>query len=725
MIALPWLLSNVRLSLALNPWLYALMAAFAVAAAYIVYRYTLPPVSRWRKTILWTLRAAALLLILLLLFEPLLSYLRRSSNPPVVALLVDRSASMATTSSVENRADILRRFLASSGLKELGKKSTLRIFAFADTTAEIPPDSLSSIQFTGIGSDLAGSWSAARKMLSTENLAAAILVTDGAYNLGENPARTAQESPVPIYAIGIGDTTSRRDAVVAELITNEITYAGSRVPIDIRVRAHGLDSRTSTVRLLGRNGAVLAQQNVRFTGDDAEISAALSFEAGESGDLRVTVTLDSVAGETLLDNNRRSAIIRVLENKARVLLFSGPSSPDLTILRQSLEADTSFEVSAFVEVGPGRYLRGQVEPSAEDLRRARLIVLSDFPTRVTSDALLRNISAAASDKRIPLLFMAGSHVAASRLATLSEVLPVQATRPTLAEDAVTVRAAASHPALAGRTPLPASWSELPPILGSVGNFTVQLPGQVVAKLSRETLGIDEDEPGIALWEAGPRRGAAFLAWGTSRWKLQLAGSQSASAFYDELMNRIRAWLVAPAEEQRVKIRTTKRLYSGGEGVRFTAQVYGADLQPRDDATIDLKAIAEGRSEVVPLRSRGNGRYEGELVPWTKGEYRYRGVAIAGADTLGSDDGLFAVEAFNVELLDTRARFDILRQVAAASRGAFVPAERADSLLSRLAFSERLQTTRKEISLWNEGPLLWIVIALLAFEWIIRKRSGML
>ena len=164
---------------------------------------------------------------------------------------------------------------------------------------------------------------------------------------------TAAESAVPIYAIGIGDTTLRRDAVVAELITNEITYAGSHIPIDVHLRAHGLPDRTSTVRLLGRNGTELARQNVQFTGDDAEVSTSLSFEAAEPGDMRVTVALDSVPGETLLDNNRRSVIIRVLENKSRVLLFSGPSGPDLTILRQSLEADTSFEVTAFVEVGSG------------------------------------------------------------------------------------------------------------------------------------------------------------------------------------------------------------------------------------------------------------------------------------------------------------------------------------------------------------------------------------
>jgi hypothetical protein len=84
-----------------------------------------------------------------------------------------------------------------------------------------------------------------------------------------------------------------------------------------------------------------------------------------------------------------------------------------------------------------------------------------------------------------------------------------------------------------------------------------------------------------------------------------------------------------------------------------------------------------------------------------------------------------VEPFNVELLDPRARFDVLRQVAQVSGGGFAPAAQADTLLSRLKFEPRVVVTRHEVSLWRQALLIWIIIALLAAEWILRKRSGML
>jgi hypothetical protein len=719
------LVADFRLTLANSIWWYLLVAAAAVVLAFGVYRYTLPPVSRTRRSLLWALRGVALLLLILLLFEPVLNYIRRSLKPPIIALLVDRSASMNVTDGTRSRADDLRMLVASSPLRSLGGRSTLRAFAFADTTTEVKLDSLKTMPLTGVGTDLSGNWERAEKVLATENLAAIVLLSDGAYNLGENPARAAAASPVPIYAIGLGDTTEHTDAVISEMLTNDVTYSGSKVPLDVHVRAHGLSGKTGVVHLYGGGATEITRQNIQFAGDDAELSVSLSFQAGEPGDMRVTAALDSVPGESRVDNNRRSVIVKVLERKSRVLLFAGAPSPDLTVLRQTLQADTTIEVRSFVEIGGGRLAQGIAYPAAEDIGNANLIVLVDAPTGNTPQSLLDQISSVVSDRRIPFLFLAGPHVVGPRLSALSSVLPVHSSKQSLTEEVVTCRAAASHAALSGRSPLPAEWSDLPPVFGGAGNFTADPSAQVVVKISREALGVNEDEPGLVLWETGQRRGAAFLCWGTSRWKLQLAGTQAASAFYDELTTRIRAWLIAPAEEQRVKIRATKKLYTGGERVHFVAQVYGADLSPRDDASIELKAVSGTRSEAVPMLGRGNGRYEGDLSPWAEGDYHFSGAAVAGKDTLGSDRGMFTVEAFNVELIDTRARFDVLRQVTEASKGAFVPVSKADSLLSSLKFAPKSVSTHEEVSLWNRASMIWLIILLLAAEWIIRKRSGML
>jgi hypothetical protein len=718
-------LADLHLSLSASLWLYALIATVAVGLSVLIYRYTLPPVGSLRRTVLWVLRATALVMIVLMLFEPVLRYVIHQRKRPVVAVMVDESASMSVQDGQQSRADAVRRFLSSDALAQVGRRAQVRTFAFADTVTEVPADSLARLSPSGVGTDPAAAWDRVQKQLAAENLAAIVVVSDGAYNLGENPARVASHSPVPIFALGVGDTAGHADAAVTEVLTNDVVYAGSKVPLDVRVRGVGLAGRSGGLRLIGTGGIELGRETIRFDDDDSEAAAHFTFEAKEPGDLRLTVVLDSIPGEFMTTNNRRSVVVHVLEKRLQVFLFGGAPSADYTVFRQSLESDTAIEVTALVEARNGGFLSGAAEPSPEDMANARLIVLLDFPTRSTSPSLLERIARVTVERRIPVLFMAGPRLAPGRLSSLGEVVRVSSPRQALSEESMVTRAGAAHPALTGRTPLSVEWTDLPPVYGDVGNFTVQTGGQVVMKLSREELGVTEDEPGLVLWEMGARRGAAVLCWGTARWKLQLADRAGGAAFYDDLWSRIRSWLVAPVEDQRVKIRTTQKLYSGAQRVRFVGQVYGADLSPRDDAVVELRVMCGSRSELVPMAGRGNGRYEGELDPWMEGEYRYVGSAVAGGDTLGTDRGLFVVEAFNIELVDTRARFDILRQMAQASKGGFAPVASADTLLARLPLEPRVVTVRREIPLWTRMLMVWLIIGLLAAEWMIRKRSGML
>ena len=719
----PLLIANLKLTLAASPWWYVLIALVLAGIAYAVYRYTLPPVGSGRRTLLWLLRGLALVLLALLLFEPVLSYMFSRRERPAVALLVDRSASINGGSSGD-RGEIVRKWLTSSATQRLEDKSSLHLFAFADSTDALPADSLNGLSFSGVGTDIAGAIAEAEKSLAAENLAAIVVVSDGAYNSGENPVRLATESTAPIYAIGVGDTTARRDAVISQMLTNEITYVGSTVPVELRIRGRGLRDQQTTVRLMGPQGREYGRQSVRFSEEDSELSLSMELTAERAGDLRVEAVLDSVVGETMVENNRRSVIIRVLENKSRIVLFSGPPSPDLTILRQALEADSTLETKLFVEAASGQLLYNESVPVEEDFTRADLIILQNYPSRNSSDAIIERIARTLTERDVPVLFFAGPQTSASKLKTVTAALPFDQAKQSLTEERVLLRAAVAHPAISGASPLAKEWSDLPPTVGGLDNFDVKPGAQVAVKLSRESLGLTEDEPAVAFWQVGRKHGAAFFCWGLYRWRLQKV-SVAGDSFYDQLISRLVAWLIAPAEEQRVKIRTTKRMYSGGEKVQFIGQVYGSDLAPRDDATINLRVTSGTRSEVVAMRNRGNGRYEGEFAPWAEGDYNYIVSASVERDSLGMDRGLFAVEAFNIELIDTRARFDVMQAMATASHGHFVPLEKADSLFSALQFTPRAITTRREFPLWNRALMVWIIIGLLAAEWIIRKRSGML
>ncbi len=718
------LLFGYGLSLKGHALLYIVLACLALVAALFVYRRTLPPVSAWWRAILSALRVVALALILLLLFEPVLTIFRHRLEKPNVLVLVDKSASMSIRDTEGARQEMVRGVLSGSGLRTLGQRTELRYFSFSDSATLLEPKQLDTLSATGSETDLSAAWEKAERALVDESVAAVLLISDGANNHGPNPVRMAGLSNIPIYTIGVGDTTVRQDAVISELLANDVTYLNSIVPVDVRVRATGLDGKTSHIRLLDRNGVEIAGEEIRFSGKTSEVGVSLSFAATQVGHMHYYVVLDSIPGEWTAANNRRSLMIRVLESRSKVILLSGPPTPSLSVLRHTLESDSNFTVRDFVESSRGGYLL-EPAPTRDELSAASLVILVNFPSERTADELLADLTNSVSAQKTPIMFFAGPAVQREKLAKLAEILPCQETRQFPSETEVTLREVMSHPALTGTVPLPVSWNELPPVFGNTGNFVVGPTAQTVVVLSRATLGIPEDEPAVVIWTGGGRRGVAFLVWGTYRLKLGLAIDKRGAAFHDELISRLTRWLVSPLEEKRVRITTNKSLFSGGDRVFLQAQVYGADMVPREDASVMVTATMGQRSETLPLQGRGHGRYEAAFLPWGEGEYSFRGSALAGADTLGKDAGTFAVEAFSIELLDTRQRADLLREIASASGGRYAPANTADTMLTALEFQPREVQHHREIPLWNRALMLWIIIGALGIEWLIRKRRGML
>jgi hypothetical protein len=303
-----FLISGINLTLSASSWWYILLALVAVSLAYFVYRFTLPPVSKARRVLLWSLRGAALILILFMLFEPVLVYLLNRQELPSVAVLVDKSASMSIKDASVERSTLVRELLSSSPIQKLVDRTKLHFIAFSDTAQEVPKSTLRELKYDGVGTDPAGALAKSEDDLSGKNLAAIVLISDGSQNLGSNPVRIAKESTVPIYTIGLGDTSNRVDAAITEMLTNEMTYVGSKVPIDVRIHAYGIKNKSSVLHVMA-GGKEISRQVVSFPDNESDVSINVSFLAETAGDLRVRTVLDSIAGETILENNSRSVIV--------------------------------------------------------------------------------------------------------------------------------------------------------------------------------------------------------------------------------------------------------------------------------------------------------------------------------------------------------------------------------------------------------------------------------
>jgi hypothetical protein len=241
-------------------------------------------------------------------------------------------------------------------------------------------------------------------------------------------------------------------------------------------------------------------------------------------------------------------------------------------------------------------------------------------------------------------------------------------------------------------------------------------------------GIAFDDPLLLVRQRGRSRSAALLAAGTWRWRNLPADLSAVEDFYPGLVDNLLRWLTTREDDRPVRVRPVQPLFGEGEAVQFTGQVYDESLDPIPDASVEVEVTApDGSTSPYAMRPVGSGRYVLNAGTLPEGDYTFTATAGRAGATLGEDRGAFAVGALALEFRDTQADAGLMRQIARRSGGAVVAPEEIPALQAQLeagGFGPRVVEQEHETELWELAWLLAVVIALLAAEWVLRKRSGM-
>ncbi|MEK9138576.1 MAG: vWA domain-containing protein, partial [Bacteroidota bacterium] len=201
---------HIELGFSTSAFIIILLLVAAVAISYFIYRYTLPPVTPSKRILLTLLRAGALFLLLAFMFDPLLRLIFTSEERPVLAVLVDNSKSMRIADRISNRKEDLRSVFTSGILRELSGHAEVRYYTFGSQLQHASAAGIDTFPLNEDATDIAAALRALSNEKEQQNIHAALLLTDGAYNLGQNPVYEAEQLGVPLYTVGIGDSSEQK-----------------------------------------------------------------------------------------------------------------------------------------------------------------------------------------------------------------------------------------------------------------------------------------------------------------------------------------------------------------------------------------------------------------------------------------------------------------------------------------------------------------------------------
>jgi hypothetical protein len=262
------------------------------------------------------------------------------------------------------------------------------------------------------------------------------------------------------------------------------------------------------------------------------------------------------------------------------------------------------------------------------------------------------------------------------------------------------------------------WNAVPALAG-VATLGAPRPGAQVLALVRAD---DGARPLVAVQRFGQGRSMIFTGEASWRWRMRLPSSDRT---YELFWRHAARWLSSPSPNP-VSIPPVTGL-APGEPAPLSVDVRDDEFAAVADARVQMRVTVPGgetRDVRVALADPRLGRYTGQLTFDQPGIYRVAVEARRGTTVLGSSERWALVGGADIEMADPRLNEDVLRRVARASGGRYVPARDAGEIPSLLESQATDPGAPRLQDLWHQGWIFTAAIMLLAVEWFLRRHWGL-
>jgi hypothetical protein len=694
---------------------------------YYIYRVTIPSIPTKKKILLISLRTFAFSLLLLLIFEPLLTLIKNNKEKPILAILIDNSKSMSIDEKNCNRTEELKKIINSSLFSEINQIGKIEYFLFSDKIKQIDNFTSDSVDFSGNSTDISVAIKDVKKLLSEKNIQSLLIISDGQYNIGQNPIYQAELFGKQINTIGIGDSSEQKDISITKILTNNIVYKDSKVPVNVVMRSSGYKNETVNLSLQ-YEGNIIETKEVQLKSGSAEYNIDFTFEPKEDGIKKYTASVTSLTDEITDKNNNKSFYVKVLPNKMKVIIIAGAPSHDVSFIKNVLLSDENIAVNSFVQKLDGSF----DALDNTELNETSCIYFIGFPQSNSRQNIIENIKNIIIEKNKPIFFIPDLNIDYNKLSILEPLLPFNIKGISYNEMLVTanvnnIQLQSPLMKINGSPDDINIWNQLPPLFRSETMFEKKTEAEVLSTLKINN--IPFNYPLILSRKTYKQKSLAITGYGIWRWKLLLEGMGGNIDFLKIFTGNSIRWLTTRDEDKKFNISLLKDTYNNGESIEFLAELYDDSYQPIDDATVKISVKKEGELFETVMNSLGTGRYFVNIEGLGEGEYQYIGYANNGEIKLGEDNGRFSIGESNLEFSNIRMNADVLKQIAYKTGGNFYTTNNFNDVVEQIKndinFVSAEVVYKSEFQLWNIYYTLILLILLLSMEWFIRKKSGML
>ncbi|HEX3036535.1 MAG TPA: glutamine amidotransferase [Thermodesulfobacteriota bacterium] len=760
-----------------------------------------------KRVILVSLRSASFLLIAFILLNPALRTETYKETKPNLAILVDNSWSMNLAGGKEETSRIqgIRNYFKDyrDFFSRVEKNFHTSYYVFDESLNPASIEAINSDEPNGKSTDIGKAIEELEKKYDSGELDSVILFSDGADNgrilkskipkspdqgsdrsstkLGIQALESAQTSSktwlssaeglaenlsddflkkirFPISTVASALQDELPDVWIENVKVSEVAFVRYPLSVEVEVRSSGFEIPNFPVTLeewdvprSQSSSKIISTQQISLAPQESN-KLEFILRPKSVGRKIYTVSVPTLSGESVKENNKKSFVVDVIIDKIRVLHVAGNPSWDVRFLRKVLKRNPNVDLVSFfiLRDASDSVFASQDEISLipfpvdeifdKELETFDVVIFHNFYFRPYGiyDYHLRNLKRYVEDGGAFIMIggMNSFDSGGYGRTPLSDILPVELNLiPRMIQDTFNTKSfrveltqvGLRHPVMKvdpNKQGNEALWEEMPELEGY----------NKVEGLKSHTLPLlvtSEGEPILVLNKVQSGKVASFLSDSSWKWGFVRGGEGEVAPYYEEFWNRLHLWLVNDPELKDIRVTTDKVSYNPGERIKVNARVI--EYENREGKIESRTLLPSGMQKEMNLKKNDADGFSSGIQTDEYGAYKLKVVVKKGFDIekgvdfieeeIG-DETVFLVEPPSEEIRGPNTNQALLEIIAKKTEGKAITIRDNPEKLGISFSPKRTITGYKTVEIWDNPWFFIVVLTLLSADWMLRRRWGL-
>ena len=676
-------------------WLILVCLLAGLGYAFLLYQKPKQELSKIIRYGLFTLRFSTISFLCFFLLNPLIKNTTTFTEKPIIIIAADNSASIT-----KNKDSVFYKNEFPSSLHKFSEALTDKYeVRFTKFEGNVKHDD--TLNFSGKETNISNVFSEIRNDYEGKNVGAVVLASDGLYNTGNNPMADIEHSNYPVYAIAIGDTTLQKDASIKKVNHNQTAYIGNQFPVEIQVQAVDLQGKDAFLSIF-QGDKKLAEQKIKYT--SYNYTGVLNFllNAEKAGVQRYKTILTLTDGEQIKNNNSMPFVVDIIDKREKILLLIGAPHPDVAALKQTIEANQSYEV----EVQLAERFNVSLKPYS-------LLILHNVNR---NNNAFKKLSTEITTNKTPVWqFSKNDFWAFSSLRFGNSISRYSDTEPIFNSGFSLFNVSAD---------LKNYLKEFPAISCALTSYKVS--NGAVALINQQIGQVQTENPILLFADNSGQKSALFCGEGIWRWKLRDYADHENNAIFEELIQKTVQYLSVKADKSFFRI-FTKKIINENEPLEFDAEVFNPSYELINEPDVSIIITDEAKKQFTYTFSKTSNAYHLNTGNFPPGDYSYN-AQVKINNQLFTQKGQFTVKPLLAEFTSTTADHALLYNISKKTGGELFYPKQLNDLQKKLIENENIKTLIHEQKQVNDfinlKALFFILLAFLSVEWFVRKYNGL-